>query len=106
MSVAVGAGRTAGVLLITSAGLHAVTHGRVTVVPQRQHLVLAVVVIVVPAFMAEMRPAVSMMLCLFLPLPHFLLPLHPFPFLPVHALEQTAGNEGDGQEQDYDRAHN
>lgn len=33
-------------------------------------------------------------------------PLHPFLFLLVHALEQTAGNEGDGQEQDYDGAHN
>lgn len=33
-------------------------------------------------------------------------PLHPFLSLLVHALEQTAGHEGDGQEQDYNRAHN
>lgn len=44
------------------AGVHAVTHGKASAATRRQQLVLAVVVVVVPAFVAVMVPAVAMML--------------------------------------------
>lgn len=33
-------------------------------------------------------------------------PLHPSLFVLVHAVDQTAGNEGDGHEEDNHGAHN
>lgn len=106
MSVAIRAGRTVGLLLVTSAGVHAVTHGMASAVRRRQHLALAVVVIVVPAFVAVTVPAVAMMLAVFRQLPHILFPLHPSLFVLVHAVDQTAGKEGDGHEEDNHGAHN
>lgn len=47
------------------AGVHAVTHVRASAATCRQQLVLAVVVIVVPAFVAMMGPAVGMRLDVF-----------------------------------------
>lgn len=58
----------------TPAGVHAVAHGKASAATRRQELVLAVVVIVVPAFVAVMVPAGAMMLDVFCKLPHILFP--------------------------------
>lgn len=99
------AGRTEGLVLETSASTCAVSHSRASAVQCRLHLVLAVVVIVIPAFVVVMVPAVSVMRDVFRQLPHFQLPLHPPLLVPAHAVDQAAGNEGDGHEQDNDGAH-
>lgn len=103
---AVGAGRTVGVLLLTSAGSHVVTQGRVTSLPQRKPLLLGVVVVVVSAFMTVARPVLLLTLGLLLPLPQLRLCLLLFPFVLFDAVEQTAGDEGHRHEEDNGRAYN
>lgn len=61
-------------LHVSPAGSPVVTHGWVMSVPQREHLLLGVVV-VVPAFMAVVRPGVFLVLGLILPLPHIWVPV-------------------------------
>lgn len=73
-------------------------------VPRGKYLLLGVVV-VVPAFVAVVRPVV-LMLGPFLPLPHISLPLLLFPLVFFDAVEQAAGDEGHGHEEDYSCAYN
>lgn len=57
------------------AGMCVVKYGWGASVPQREHLLLGVVVVVVPAFVAVARPALLLMLGLLLPLPPLRLPV-------------------------------
>lgn len=63
------AGRTIGVMLVTSARSYAVTQGRASSVPWRKRILLGVVVVVVAALMTISRHVVLLVLGWLLPLP-------------------------------------
>lgn len=96
----IGTSCSIGVLLLTSAWSHALAQGRVVSVPQREQLLLGVVVVVVSSFMTIAGPVVLLTLGLLLPLPHIRVSVLPFSFVLFDAVKQTAGDEGHGHEED------